>query len=162
MRKIVLLTIVMALAVGACSTTGAEPGAVVFDLAAIEIKGSTDGIPAPDIDPTTLSAGYRYKAPGVFDAANPNKWEVSTYLYSPGSLSVVQGDEVTLRIFGINGDTHEMWVEAPDGTKVTEVTTLERGRQLTLGFTADELGHYRVVCATHAPTMTADILSLAG
>ena len=162
MRKYAALLAVMALALGACSTAGAAPSDVTFDLSVIEIKGATDGIDAPSVDPTTLSLGYGYKPPGEYDAENPAKWQVATYMFNDTSLSVVEGDDVTLRIFGINGDAHEMWVEAPDGTKVTDVVTLNRGRELTLEFTAEELGHYKVICSTHAPTMTADILSTTG
>jgi len=166
MRKhSVILLVLMALVLGACGdddSVGAEASDVTFDVEVIEIKGATDGIDPPSIDPTTLSAGYGFKPPGVYDADNPNKWQVATYLYSPGAMSVVAGDDVTLRFFGINGDSHIMWVEDPDGNKVTDEVELNRGRELTLNFTADELGHYKIVCATHAPTMTADILSISG
>jgi len=163
MRRIMLLMTVLAMVLVSCGgNTGADPGDVTLDVSVIEIKGATDGIDPPSVDPAGLSLGYRFTPPGEYDADNPDKWQVSTYLYSPAAMSVIKGDDVTLRFFGINGDEHEMWVEAPDGTKVTDVVTLNRGRQLTLDFTAEELGHYKVVCSTHAPTMQADILSVSG
>ena len=153
---------VMAMLFGlvACGGLDAEAADVTFDIEAIEIKGATDGIAAPSVDPTTLSAGYRYKAPGDYDPENPAKWQVSTYMFSPGAMTVVKGDNVTLRLFGVNGDEHAIWVEAPDGSRVVESSVLNRGREISLNFTADETGHYKLVCGSHAPTMTADILSV--
>lgn len=163
-KQSVILLVLMALIIGACGDDdgGAAAGDVTFDIEVIEIKGATDGIDPPSVDPETLSAGYRFKPPGEYDPDNPAKWQVSTYMYSPGAMTVVNGDDVTLRFFGINGDEHEMWVEDPDGNKVTDVVTLNRGRELLLDFTADDLGHYKIICATHAPTMQADILSVSG
>jgi len=152
-KQSIILLVLMAVMLAACGDddSGAAPSDVTFDIEVIEIKGATDGIDPPSVDPTTLSAGYGFKPPGEYD-----------YLYSPGAMSVVNGDDVTLRFFGINGDSHQMWVESPDGTKVTDVVELNRGRELVLEFTADDLGHYKIICSTHAPTMTADILSVSG
>jgi plastocyanin len=150
----------MLLGLVACGGLDAEASEVTFDIEAIEIKGATDGISAPDVDPTTLSAGYRYNAPGEYDADNPAKWQVSTYMFSPGAMSVVKGDNVTLRLFGVNGDEHTVWVQAPDGSTTAASTVLNRGREITLSFTADQVGHYKLLCGNHAPTMTADILSV--
>jgi plastocyanin len=158
----VLAVMAMMFGVVACGGGGldVEAADVTFDIEAIEIKGATDGIEAPSVDPTSLSAGYRYKAPGDYDADNPAKWQVSTYMFSPGAMSVVKGDDVTLRLFGVNGDEHVIWVEAPDGSKSVANVTLNRGREISLNFTADQVGHYKLICATHGPTMTADILSV--
>ena len=53
-----------------------QPAQIVIPVSQIEVKGATDGIPAPDINPETLSKGYRYKPPGEYDPENPNKWQV--------------------------------------------------------------------------------------
>jgi len=171
MRKIhlmVALVIVLGAVLGACGTT-ADDGhtdhehgsneAVTFDVNVIEIKGATDGIEPPEVDPASLSTGYKFKAPGEYDADNPEKWQVSSYFYSPGELVVNQGDEVTLRTFVLNGDVHATWLEAPDGSKIegTEIT-MNRGRQYDVQFTADQVGYYTWTCGNHAPTMTAKIL----
>jgi len=155
--------VVAAVALTACSDDGssAEASDVTFDVELIEIKGATDGITAPDVDPTSLSAGYRFTPPGEFDAENLDKWQVSTYMFAPGAMTVVEGDNVTLRMFGVNGDTHDVWVIAPDGSTATEVVNVERGREVSLSFEADETGHYKLFCGIHGPTMQADILSLS-
>lgn len=162
--SIVAAVLVVGLVTAACADTAgaADPAPVTFDIALIEIKGSTDGIPAPEVDPISLSLGYRYKAPGVLDPENPNKWEVSTYLFAPGAMSVVEGDTVTLRMFGVNGDEHDVWVEAPDGSVAVANLMVNRGREYTTTFEATQTGHYTLWCTTHAPTMTADILSIGG
>ncbi len=164
MRKSALVfAVLMALVVTGCTgDSGAEPGDVTFDVEAIEVKGATDGIAAPDVDPGTLSAGYRYSPPGEYDADNPAKWQVSTYMFAPGAMTAVEGDNVTLRFFGVNGDEHVMFVQAPDGSRVGDTATLNRGREITVDFTADQLGHYKIICLTHAPTMTADLMVVSG
>jgi plastocyanin len=165
-RKITAIVVLLVAAFGAagCAAQGsvrlvAEP--VVFDVNVIEIKGSTDGIEAPGVDPGGLSAGYKFWPPGEFDSENAAKWQVSSYMFSPSELVVVQGSEVTLRTFVLNGDAHVSWLVAPDGSKVpgTEVT-LNRGRQYEIKFAADQAGYYSWECANHAPTMTAKILAL--
>lgn len=162
-QLLITMLVIGALALTACGTTsGADPSAVTFDVELIEVKGATDGITAPSPDPETLSKGYGYKPPGEYDADNPNKWQVATYMFSPGAMSVVQGDTVTLRMFGVNGDEHEIFVQAPDGSTVVEPFTANRGREYEVSFTADQTGHYKIICTTHAPTMTADILSTGG
>jgi plastocyanin len=159
-KSIIVLVAVAALAVAACnSADAADPSDVTFDVELVEIKGATDGIPPPDVDPTTLSKGYGYKAPGDYDAENPEKFQVATYMFAPGAMGVVTGDDVTLRMFGVNGDEHTIFVQAPDGSTVVEPFIVNRGREHTVSFTADQAGHYKLICTTHGPTMTADLLS---
>ncbi|MFQ5558131.1 MAG: hypothetical protein ACE5GB_11575 [Acidimicrobiales bacterium] len=161
--SLIALLVIAVGAMAACSSDGssAEPSAVTFNIEMIEVKGGTDGIPPPDVDPVSLSAGYRFKGPGDFDVENPDKWQVSTCMFAPGAMTVAKGDDVSLRIFGVNGDEHEVWVEAPDGTKVTSTHSMNRGREYNLSFIADQSGHYRLICGTHAPTMEADIFSIS-
>lgn len=144
-----------------CGGGGIDPSAVTFDVQLIEIKGATDGIDAPEVDPATLSAGYRFTPPGDYDADNPAKWQVSTYMFAPGAMTVAQGDVVTLRMFGINGDDHTIWVEAPDGTLAVPEFTINRGREASVSFNADQAGHYKLLCGNHAPTMQSDIFAVA-
>jgi len=162
-RRLLGIVAVGALILGACTSgSSAEPGDVTFDVELVEIKGATDGIPAPDVDPTSLSTGYGYTAPGDYDAENPDKFQVATYMFSPGAMSVISGDQVTLRMFGVNGDEHTILVTAPDGSTSVDNFTVNRGREVIVDFAADQTGHYKVICLNHAPTMTADILSVSG
>ena len=135
---------------------------VEFVVTGVEWKGATsiDSLAAPTTDPKTLSSGYRYKAPGEFEPTNPKRWEVSSYVWSPGAMTALQGDKITLRTFIINGDEHAACMEAPDGTKVVQAQNLNRGRQYLLTFTAAQAGTYKLICGSHAPTMTAAITVL--
>ena len=135
---------------------------VMFMVTGAELKGSTvtKDLAAPTTNPKSLSDGYRYKEPGVADKADATKWEVSTYVWTPGAMTVLQGDKVTLRIFIVNGDKHTTWVEGPDGSEVTKEQEQNRGREYVLSFTASQVGNYVLHCNEHDPTMHANIMVL--
>ncbi len=163
MKKYILVSAVLAGAffLAACGSagTGVAPSDVTFDLSLIEIKGSTDKLAAPEVDPASLSKGYGYSGPGDFDSENPAKWQVSTYAFNPAALTAVKGDRITLRLFVVNGDTHVLHLEAPDGSRVEELT-VNRGNEYTITFTPDQSGYYTLQCDNHSPTMQAKILVL--
>ncbi len=140
----------------------APAGPVEFAVTGVEWKGSTvtKDLAEPPVNPKTLSTGYRYKEPGVADKADATKWEVSTYVFSPGAMTVLQGDKVDLRIFIVNGDKHTTWVEGPDGKEVVKLQVLNRGREYVMTFTASQGGTYKLICTEHAPTMKAVITVL--
>ncbi len=150
-----------ALLAAGCGGSSVAPSEVTIDISIIEIKGATDGISAPDVDPESLSSGYRFKPPGEYDENNPDKWQVSTYLFSPSAFAVLQGDTVTLRTFVVNGDEHTVWLEAPDGQNLGELT-MNRGREYSFTFTAEQVGYYILHCDEHEPTMSLQILALTG
>jgi plastocyanin len=131
-------------------------------MSAVELKGSTttEQLAPPSSNPISLSKGYGYKGPGEADKSAPQRWEVSSYLFTPGFITVQQGDTVTLNAFVVNGDHHEVFVTASDGQVAVPTATWQRGRQYQLSFTAEKVGTYQLTCATHAPTMTATILVL--
>jgi plastocyanin len=165
-RQLLISGVILILAssvLAACSSGGGvdlDATDVMFDISIIEIKGATDGIDAPSVDPAGLSDGYRFKPPGEYDADNPAKWQVSTYMFSPGALTIAQGDTVTLRTFVINGDEHTVWLEAPDGSEAAAEIVMNRGREYELKFTASQAGYYTLHCDEHDPTMSATILAL--
>lgn len=140
----------------------APAGKIEFTVTGVEWKGSTvtKDLAVPPVDPRTLSDGYRYKAPGDADKADATKWEVSTYVWQPGAMTVLQGDEVALRIFIVNGDKHPTWVEGPDGKEVAKEQELNRGREYLVKFTASQAGAYKLVCNNHDPTMRAVVTVL--
>ena len=129
-------------------------------LTAIEFKlaATTDQLEPPPTNPVELSKGYRFKGSGEADKNVPKRWEVSSCLFTPGFITVQQGDTVTLNAFMVNGDHHGVFVMAPDGQAAVPTTTWHRGRQYQVSFLAERAGTYRLICSTHAPTMTATIL----
>ena len=67
---------------------------------------------------------------------------------------------MVLTTFVVNGDEHEVWVTAPDGTKVVPNTKWHRGREYTVRFVAGKVGAYQLTCSEHAPSMAATFLVL--
>ena len=163
MKKLILVSafLVGILLLSACAGAGGSlaPNDVTFDISIIEIKGSTDKLDPPEVDPASLSKGYGYTGPGKFNSENPAQWQVSTYLFSPAALTAGRGDRITLRIFVVNGDTHIVHLEAPDGSRVQELV-LNRGNEYSISFTPDQSGYYTLQCENHGPTMQAKILVL--
>ena len=131
----------------------------LIEVTGFEVKGTTntDDLAIPEVDPKTLSAGYGYDAPG-FDDAKPKDWRVASYMWSPGNVVAFQGDSIDLHTFILNGNSHNVWVEAPDGSKAVDDIEMSRGRAFDLQFEASQAGVYKLVCSTHAPTMTAEIV----
>lgn len=142
---------------GKAGKLAAPASKVWFAVTGVEWKGSTvtKDLAVPPVNPKTLSDGYRYKAPGEADKNDATKWEVSTYVWQPGAMTVLQGDEVSLRIFIVNGDKHTTWIEGPDGMEVVKEQEQNRGREYLMTFTAAQVGHYTLHCNEHDPTMHA-------
>ena len=69
-----------------------------------------------------------------------------------------EGDTVDLTTFIVNGDHHAVRLVAPDGIQVDDNIKMNRGREYKLSFKASQHGVYTIVCDTHGPTMTANIL----
>ncbi len=134
----------------------------LIEVTAFEVKGSTSAndLAPPDVDPSTLSAGFGYKAPGDYDSDNPDKWQVASYMWTPGQMVARQGDTLDLHVFVLNGNTHETRIEDPDGNIVGNVVVMNRGREYDLSASLEKAGVYRLICSTHAPTMTAEIVVL--
>lgn len=132
-----------------------------IQVTAFEIKGSTHAseLEPPSVDPATLSKGYGFKDVGVYEA-DSDKWQVASYLWLPGEMTVFRGDTLNLNIFVLNGNRHDTWVQGPDGEVVVSHVELNRGREYELSFRVTKVGVYRLICDTHGPTMTADIMVL--
>ncbi len=77
----------MAIAFASSGDVGAQPRGHSIYMTAVEFKGSTTGdkLGPPPIDPSRLSHGYAYKAPGQADPSAPQRWEVASYQFSPRS-----------------------------------------------------------------------------
>ena len=141
----------LALLLASCAG-GQAPAATkrTIHMTALEYKGSTEV--AKEAFPTSTlpdGGGYLRKAPA------DGKWETSTYRWEPGTIVVYQGDDVELKIFGVNGASHPGVIEGYEKT-----FTVKRGDLTTVTFRADKSGVFRILCATHNPSMTGTLVVL--
>ena len=80
---------------------------------------------------------------------------MNAYAWAPASFAVVENDDVTLQIAGINGAKHVSVVEGHG-----DQFTVTRGEATTVKFKAGKPGVYKVVCQTHPPNMTGQMIVL--
>ena len=146
----------------ASTSIASPPGEKHFFVTGVEWKGSTSAteLAQPAEDPADLSRGYGFKGTGVYDASNPDKWQVASYVWTPGSMVVSQGDTVKLTFFIVNGNRHATWVQAPDMSVAVTGTEMNRGREYEMSFVASQPGVYKLLCDTHGPSMAVSILVL--
>ena len=143
------------------SAEGSPPPAEtrVIHMTALEYKGSTSvgSEPCPTATPPP-GGGYKLDLSGV-DCTDPtDRWTTSTYRFEPATLVVNQGDEVELHIWGVNGAIHASVIEDLPGGDVNFVVT--RGNLTIVNFTASRAGNFQMICQTHPPSMTMDIVVL--
>jgi len=67
---------------------------------------------------------------------------------------------VAVRVFVVNGDKHDVSVLAPDGQVAAPTATWTRGGEYQISFKAEKVGTYKLSCAIHGPSMTANMLVL--
>jgi plastocyanin len=141
---------------------GAQPRGHSIYMTAVEFKGTTtsDKVAPPSIDPSRLSHGYTYKAPGQADQATAQRWEVASYQFAPSFVTAYQGDSIMLSVFIASGDHHDVQLTDPDGQVVIAKATWDRGREYTKFFQVEKVGDYHLECGLHKPSMTATIMVL--
>lgn len=122
-----------------------------FTVLAVEPKGGANvaqevlpTVPLPD------GGGYVMRQPDL-----TGRWEVSAYVWQPAQIVVDEGDEVTLEFVGIHGASHPTRIE---GLGLS--FNLQRGRAHRISFVASKAGRFRIVCDTHHPSMTGEIVVL--
>lgn len=81
---------------------------------------------------------------GEFKSKAPDGSEMEAYRWDPGTIVVKQGENVELRILGMNGDEHPFVIE---GLNIRG--EIKKGKETVVTFHAKEEGIYRIVCLTH-------------
>jgi plastocyanin len=147
------MTVALAVPVGVTGALGAEhegTEATVY-MAAVEPRGSTNvaNEPFPEV-PLPEGGGYVLREPDA-----EGNWSVSVYMWMPEQVVVTEGDEVTLRIVGINGAAHPSIIEGYDIE-----FDVARGALTDVTFTADRVGTFPIICVIHQPTMTGQLIVL--
>ncbi len=134
---------------GAAAAT--EPTTRTFYTEAVEPKGSTSVEKEPfPTEALPEGGGYGLKEPD-----EDGKWVVETYTWAPDQIVVNEGDTVNLEIIGINGARHESFIE-----EYVDEFVVERGKLTSLSFVADKAGVFKIVCTTHPPAMTGELVVL--
>jgi plastocyanin len=119
---------------------------------AVEPKGGTtvDKEPFPTA-PLPPGGGYVIAPPDE----QTRRWEVSAYVWQPSQIIVNEGDEVTLEFVGINGAAHPTTIAA-----FGQAFTVRRGQTHRVTFTADKVGIFGIMCSTHKPSMSGELIVL--
>ncbi|UVI31658.1 cupredoxin domain-containing protein [Paenibacillus spongiae] len=81
---------------------------------------------------------------GEFEARTDDGKKIEVYRWDPGTIIVNKGDQVELRITGVNGESHPFVIE---GLGIKGVVT--KGKTTTVRFKAEAKGTYPIVCQTH-------------
>jgi len=120
-----------------------------FTVAAVEPKGGTtidrEAFPSSALPE---GGGYVLRKPD-----QTGRWEVSTYVWQPSQIIVMEGDDVTLEFIGINGAEHPTTIVGYDKTLV-----LKRGHVIRIELKADKPGTFAIVCNHHKPSMVGELI----
>ena len=147
--RYLVINLVLALAFMGVAIAHAQAEKRFIVVTAVEPKGGAtiDKEPFPT---TSLpeGKGYVLKQPD-----QTGRWEMSVYVFDPRQIFVNQGDDVTLEFVGINGASHPITIEGYD-----QILELKRGQVARVAFKADKAGTFQIVCATHHPTMVAELV----
>jgi plastocyanin len=164
-----VLGLLLAVGLAACSTTdaaentGLQPSDRYIHVQATELdaRRTLDQNPFPQetIDnwPEYFSEDDTRVAPGYYlFMSGDEEWRIGSYMFLPQEIMFIQGDRVTMDIFGVRGSEHHTILVGPDGFEPIEFN-VRRGELHQIEFTVDQPGLYQLICLTHPPTMTTNI-----
>ena len=138
---------------GVAASAGLAAGERTIYMSAIEYKGTATAEKEP-FPSTALPAGGGYGLTNL--KTTPASWQVNAYAWAPDTITVVEGDKVTLNIVGINGGSgHPSSIEGH-----VEKFDIKRGQVTTVSFTAGKPGIYKITCGAHAPNMVGHMVVL--
>lgn len=155
--------VVGVVAVGAASVAVSDSDAKataktrMIYMSAVEWKGSSNvSKEAYPTAPLPTGGGYESFPPGHPEVASEaGKWAVETYRFDTAVVAACKGERVVLKIFGVNAKSHEITI--PDFDKNF---TVYRGQLATSVFKVKETGIFPIICITHKPSHTADLIVL--
>lgn len=82
---------------------------------------------------------------GEFSSTTSDGKKIEAYRFDPGTISIPDNEDVSLRIFGVNGDEHPFYIE---GTDIKG--TVKKGEETVVSLHFKEKGTYRLICDTHS------------
>ncbi len=127
-------------------------------LSAVEWKGSTNVSKEPyPTAPLPAGGGYETFPPGDPEHAGKpaGTWAVETYRFDSAVVAACKGERVVLKIFGVNAKEHVTTIPA-----FGKNFTIRRGQISTVVFRVPNTGIFPIVCITHRPSHTADLVVL--
>jgi len=71
--------------------------------------------------------------------------KIEAYRWDPGTIVIPKNQDVTLELFGVNGDEHPFYIE---GTNIKG--TVKKGEETVIPLHFKEEGTYRLICDTHS------------
>lgn len=80
-----------------------------------------------------------------FSTTTADGKKIEAYRWDPGTIVIPKNQDVTLKIFGVNGDEHPFYIE---GTNIKG--TVKKGEETVIPIHFKEEGTYRLVCDTHS------------
>ncbi|MCU9613585.1 cupredoxin domain-containing protein [Caldibacillus lycopersici] len=81
---------------------------------------------------------------GEFTTSTEDGEEIEAYRFDPGTINVKTGEQVRLKIFGVNGEEHPFSIE---GTNIQG--TIMKGKETVVPLQFDKPGTYRLICHSH-------------
>lgn len=81
---------------------------------------------------------------GEFKSNLPDGTEIEAYRWDPGTIPVRKGEQVNLKIYGVNGAKHSFVIE---GFNIKG--EVRKGEETTVSFKAEKEGIYRIICTDH-------------
>jgi len=81
---------------------------------------------------------------GEYKTTTKDGKEIEAYRWDPGTVFVNKGENVKLKILGVNGEHHPFIIE---GMNIQGV--VKKGEETTVTFHASKEGIYRIICFTH-------------
>lgn len=82
---------------------------------------------------------------GEFSTKTEDGKEIEAYRWDPGTIVVPKDQEVTIRIYGVNGMEHPFYIEGTDYKG-----TVQKGKETIIKARFDKEGTYRLICSTHS------------
>ncbi|HZH60776.1 MAG TPA: cupredoxin domain-containing protein [Metabacillus sp.] len=80
-----------------------------------------------------------------FSTTTADGKKIEAYRWDPGTIVIPKNQDVTLEIFGVNGDEHPFYIE---GTNIKG--TVKKGEETVIPLHFKEEGTYRLICDTHS------------
>jgi heme/copper-type cytochrome/quinol oxidase subunit 2 len=82
---------------------------------------------------------------GEFATKTEDGKEIEAYRWDPGTIVVPKGQEIALRIYGVNGAEHPFYIEGTDSEGI-----VQKGKETVINVKFDQEGTYRLICLTHS------------